>query len=256
VNFTGKSEIPEKGIELDIDTTGDSVEVLYSIGTENISDLDNLKLVIQGNYRGELSRYVRKELTGGKDSIDGKYSLEIPYIEKDQSGSLTFNVYFIEGNLIKRYCEHISVSKNLNRTTILPAIPGDTGRKFWKIKYNAYQDGPILVLNEEINDASSTNIKNEAKTPEFIFKAYPSIIREILTKIIFELGVYSEENATSEWTENWMKFANIHSEETPDLKPEVRDPETVSKWIEEITRNFLAEQTDSWQQMIQRRRSE
>lgn len=252
INFTGKKEIPEKDIQLDIDSNGDSVEVVYSIESNNIEDLEDLKLVIQGNYRGELSRYEREDLSED-GAVDGKYSLDIPYIEKEQSGSLTFNIYFVDGNLISRYCEHISVSKNENRKTILPVVPGDTGRKFWNIEYSDYQEGPVLVLNEEIAEVSTTNIKNEATSPEFIFKVYPSIVREVLNKLVYELGVYSVEATSSNWTEDWMRFAEIHSEDIPELEPEHRNPEEVSNWIDEVIRNVLAEFTSYYHEMIDER---
>lgn len=256
MNFTGKKEIPEKRIDLDVDTGGESVEVVYSIEADEVDNLNDLRLVIQGNYRGELSRYEREDLPEDEDKVEGKYSLDIPYIEKEQSGSLTFNVYFVEGNLIRRYCEHISVSKNENRKTILPVVPGDTGKKFWKIKYNDYQDGPILVLNKEVGDASKTNIKNEATSPEFIFKVYPAVVREILNKLVYEEEVYSVEGASSEWTNHWMRFAEIHSEEIPDLEPTSRTPEGVSKWVDEVIRNFMAEFTGHYYKMIEERSAE
>lgn len=256
INFTGKKKLPRKYVDLDVTEEGGEIKVFYSIDTTKIDDLVDLGLVIQADYRGELDRYEIDDLCGQEEdgSLDGIYYLEDLYLESDQSGSLQFNIYFVNGNTIRRYCEKISVSRSSERETILPVITGDTGRQFWEIDYNDYQEGPVLVLNKKIDSVSSTNIKNEARTPEFIFKTYPAIIRQVLERMVFQLEVSSKESASSDWVKNWFRFAEIHSEETPDLDPDTRDDDKISDWIEEVSRNFLAKQTGAWLSLINSRR--
>jgi len=111
---------------------------------------------------------------------------------------------------------------------LLPVIPENIGDQIYRLDFS---DSPQLLINSSIN-----NCKSFIRTPIFISAILPSILREILTRIILIEKHFDYEDET-DWKSKWLKFSLLLPgvREIPDERQEERIKE---EWIEEAVASF------------------
>lgn len=119
------------------------------------------------------------------------------------------------------------------RLPLLPVCPKNLGDQIYRIDYSGNQT--ILEINL---DAISPH--QIAHDPGFIALAYPSIVREILTKILIieEHFDVSEEDS---WMTNWLRFANSYPS-VGEMPSEKDSHEECYEWIESVVSAFCKQQ--------------
>lgn len=125
-----------------------------------------------------------------------------------------------------------------NRKSLLPVIPDkDLDDQIYKVDFDV--NGPNLLINNKI-----PNHRFFIKSEKFISLALPSILREILGKILLQ-DYFTDDDDVIDWKHDWIKFARS----LPgiiDLPGEDMDDDEKSdameEWIDEAVRAFCREQ--------------
>lgn len=84
-----------------------------------------------------------------------------------------------------------------NRVALLPPYPVDLEHEIWRLEL---QPEPQLLINSNLPDWKET-----VKSNEFRALVYPSIVREVLTRILIIDRITDTEDAES-WQSQWLGF--------------------------------------------------
>ena len=93
-----------------------------------------------------------------------------------------------------------------------------------------FADPPLLLINGSLGDYRAV-----ARNPAFAALTYPSVMREILTRIL-RIEEYFETDDMTDWRCQWLRFSTLLPG-TPDL-PEEIDPDAIDTWIDEAVAAF------------------
>lgn len=114
------------------------------------------------------------------------------------------------------------------RYSLLPAKPDeDLQDQVFKLNWD---DRPILLINSEVGDWRSV-----ARDPVFVSLVYPSVLREILNRII-HVEKHFDVDLMSDWKSQWLHFAS-HLPGVSDL-PEEDETVKFDDWIDEAVSAF------------------
>lgn len=110
----------------------------------------------------------------------------------------------------------------------------------YKVEFSE-DEGPIVYLNEKLDDASSAGIVAFARTsPLFTSVVWPSVLKEVLTYYLDNgdpMDVVAEPDSLSA---KWHAFARrLTGEEGPDFEKEL-DREEIRKWIDDVVAAFAS----------------
>ena len=102
------------------------------------------------------------------------------------------------------------------RISILPVTYEDLGPEIWKLDFR--DTGPVLAVNKKIEMVNITEI---VKTSDLFFSlVYPSVLREILIRILLIDEVFEDDDPES-WQNLWLAFV----EKLPDVPKITESPE-------------------------------
>jgi len=103
------------------------------------------------------------------------------------------------------------------------------GEQIFKIDFS---DRPILLVNRKAGDWRAL-----AKQPIFVALVYPSVLREILTRVL-KIEEYDDPDERDDWRAQWLRFALLLDgvRDVPDVEKD--SEEDVDDWIEEVTLSF------------------
>ena len=114
------------------------------------------------------------------------------------------------------------------REALLPLYPADTGNQIWRLKFE--NEGVRMELNQHKDGIQ--------KTPEFRSLVFPSVVREVLSYIVFiekqEREEEPEDGEKSPWSK-WLEFVSgFYLEEYPGPYRETDDADVQNflDWIE------------------------
>lgn len=121
------------------------------------------------------------------------------------------------------------------RQSILPVEYVDLGQQIWNLRMDESLE-PVLQLNSTITEP--VGVASLAKTSEFIALVYPSVIRQILSRLLLE----SDEPAMST-DHDWIKFGNsLLSRICPNPEDYEDNDEdflrTAREWIDDVVGEF------------------
>lgn len=114
------------------------------------------------------------------------------------------------------------------RYSLLPAKPDeDLQDQVFKLNWD---DRPILLINSKVGDWRSV-----ARDPLFVSLAYPSVLREILNRII-HVEKHFDIDLMSDWRSQWLYFVT----KLPGVSdlPEEHDADKIDIWIDEAVSAF------------------
>lgn len=112
---------------------------------------------------------------------------------------------------------------------LLPVRHQDLGQELWRIEFpEDTQSVPTLLVNVQIADRTAF-----VRAPAFMSLAWPSILREILTRVLKVENISSfDEN--DDWMGRWLQFARSL---VPGLAAP-KNPDTADEWISSVVSAF------------------
>jgi hypothetical protein len=115
-----------------------------------------------------------------------------------------------------------------NRLSLLPTKPDDDlGDQLFRVDYS---DRPLLLINARCGDWRSL-----ARDPVFISFAFPSVLREIVTRILY-IEEYFDTEDPVDWRAQWLKFCTLLPG-VPEI-PTEKEQEKYDDWIEDVVDAF------------------
>ena len=244
LNYTGRKRIKRKNISISFVKQNGRV-VSFNL---NKLDIDNLglpgdaKVYVEAYYKTELKRFD----FGTVSTISCPSSLSLADLAYPEN--LKFRILIVNpsNNKILAHATAITPEEQAEKKSILPVEFIDLGNEIWQINYEGEEGSPILSINKRI-----PNIENIAKQdPQFFIYVYPAVIREILTRMIFDYGVDSTDDPTTDWHRDWLQFSislGCPPPEILDPSNEAFDRDVALKWIDDVVTAF----TDTYSQRFQ-----
>lgn len=122
-----------------------------------------------------------------------------------------------------------SIGQDTSRESLLPTCSSDLGQELWRLDF--HNSGVTLQINNRIPDW-----KGYATSAQFRALAYPSVIRQVLTRILI-VDEWDDAEDSDDWRSKWLSFAqSIPGVEVLDEEP--ADPAGRWERIEEIAAAF------------------
>jgi hypothetical protein len=120
--------------------------------------------------------------------------------------------------------------ENSAKNPLLPVCPSpDLGQDVFRIEYS---DAPLLQINAAVGDW-----KTVSTSPVFVALVYPSIIRQILERVLLQ-DEHDDTDDSEDWRSQWLRFAlcqpNVGT--IPDLNNEIEVYEWIDSVIDAFTR--------------------
>lgn len=124
----------------------------------------------------------------------------------------------------------------VSKVPILPVDFEDLGSMVWRIIYD--NERPVLQFNEKI-----PGIRDQAIMPGTFFAlVYPSVIRDVLTRILFVEGPIDPNENVNDWKCQWQQFASkMGVAPAPDISEDSEDfasKQNAQLWIESVVQKF------------------
>jgi len=122
-----------------------------------------------------------------------------------------------------------SIGQDTSRESLLPTCSSDLGQELWRLDF--HNSGVTLQINNRIPDW-----KGYATSAQFRALAYPSVIRQVLTRILI-VDEWDDADDSDDWRSKWLSFAqSIPGVEILDEEP----ADAAGRWerIEEIATAF------------------
>jgi hypothetical protein len=113
-------------------------------------------------------------------------------------------------------------------TPLLPVLYRDLGQELWRVEFT---DRPRLLINKDAPDAHRL-----AVSPEFAALAYPSVLRQVLTRIAL-VEDEPDLDDVQDWKTLWLRFARQIPGAT-EIPLDREDNPELLRWIEEIADAF------------------
>lgn len=117
--------------------------------------------------------------------------------------------------------------QQINRFSLLSVKRADLEGEIYRLDFSAR---PLLLVNKDAGTAAEI-----AKSPVFFALVYPSVFRQILTRIIV-IEKYDDESEPGDWKSQWLRFAK----ELPgvDAIPDTDALEEYEEWIDHVVSVF------------------
>ncbi len=235
-NYTGRIKIPRKNV--DISLHNDKVGKYFRAKIE-LSDfglLPDAKVYIEANYKGVYQRFCFGSVARFNEPESTRLSelpdTELVYFDVsvvDESGTVGLLLAKARGIAVS------SEGQSSDRIPLLPVNPRDLKNQFWKLNFDAADDGrPTLEINKNIPDVFE-KARNDIN---FISLVYPSAFRGVLIKIL-EDDLFGEEEGT--WVSDWRKFivGVLGIKNLPDSDSETKSLTPVQEaWIDDCVDEY------------------
>lgn len=253
LNYTGRRKIKRKRVSMTlVRQKGDSISFnLKRLDIEDLGLPSNAKVYIEAYHRTELKRFDFGTVTA--ISRPSYLSLtDLAYPE-----NLRFRILIVNpsNNRILAHATGITPEEQVEKKSILPVEFLDLGNEIWRVDYEGEEGSPILSINKRI-----PNIENFAKhDPQFFIYVYPSVIREILTHMIFVDGIDSKDDPVIDWHNDWLKFSinlGCPPPETLDPSNEDFNKDEALKWINDVVTAFTDTYSGRFQEYLRKMEGE
>jgi hypothetical protein len=246
-NYTGRIRVPQKTITitLDRDSHGTIESFKAIINLVEFQLPATAKVFVEAYYRTEQHRYDFG--TVGKIKSPENTSLsDLAYTE-----NLKFRVLVVGDNgKILAAADRIRPVGEVQKSILPVELDSSLEKQIWRIAYEGDENAPILHINKNIPGMN----ENVLHSSEFIFHVYPSVLREVLTHIIFIDILTDQEEPDAEWQEKWLKFATmIFGDQPPNLckNSDNFDTDQAEEWIENVVKEFCASR-NNWEEFVAR----
>jgi len=228
-NYTGRKKINQAAIKISVnDDLIRYFDVSVDITEYNLPD--HAKVYIEPYFKSSFMRFCLG--TVGKISLpEDRYLIDIP-----QSEVLLFRVKIVDESkkigrllaLADRIKPKNLQDSNANKQSILWIDDSRSlGQEIFRLSFD--QDFPTLEVNKDIKD-----IRHVLKRDELFFSlVYPSVVREIAKKIIYELSAFEE--GDDSWQSKWLSFIRktLFVSYLPDETQEEQE-----EWINDVVSAF------------------
>lgn len=236
-NYTGRSRLKRSDVIIELfsaDDGGAEFEALFDLTKFKQRHAD--ALIVVEAYLG--SSFERFDFgTIDKPASDGRHCLET--FRADDA--LLFRVMVVDTSL--KPGRLVAIAKSIRPTgpneihiTSLLAVHVDSlDNVVYKLKFPE-DDLPLLILNEELDLTFDQGIKAIARGhPLFVSLVYPSVVRDILSRILLVERREAETDDEPSWVGKWIRFAKSKNPEpVPHVDEESDDPEPLVDWIETV----------------------
>ncbi|MGC8742850.1 MAG: hypothetical protein ACP5T0_03085 [Verrucomicrobiia bacterium] len=200
-NYTGRIKIDQNRITYEYSSNGDCVLTIKDIKIADYTLAGGSELYAEIFYRNE---YLREKI-GTVDNIKLPYFISLKDLSYREN--LSFRIIVVEQNELKILAStsvikpaNISISEDV----LLPLKYQDLGKVVWRIDYECESvDKPVLLINSKIPGIEKTAVSD----PVFIMNVYPAVLRDILQRIIFIEKINPNDDLTSDWCGQWLKYA-------------------------------------------------
>lgn len=241
-NYTDRSKINEKAVTIALESDEDKIESFtISLDMEGISIAEGNEVFVEAYYRTEYERFS----LGKASEISEETEFELGSIGYTEN--IKFRILAVEdGGRITALARSISPVSGQSKP-LLPVEPRDLGRQVWEVQYRGEDGAPILAINQKIPSITDA-AKNDAK---FILGVYPSVLREVLFRLIFVEEIGDTTNVDIEWQEDWLRFTEeITGEERPEsLDPDQEGFPELEDWITDVVERFASKRHKHWKEI-------
>lgn len=249
LNYTGRKRIARDRISISvIDADKTTAHGDISIDLDGLALPPTASVYLEAYGRAGLRRFTVGEAVG-QASASGITLSGIGAPE-----NISFRLVVVEGFPVGRILASADRLKPSGsqageaRQSILPVETDDLGQLVWRVDFG--EDGPTLVLNYAIPEIKHLAVSDA----RFFLYVYPSVVREVLTHMVFVEGTNDPEDLDSrEWQSHWLEFADmlVPSELRPtlDIGKANFDRDSVRSWIDDVVSEFCTRQSSRWQQL-------
>jgi hypothetical protein len=203
-NYTGRKKIGSDRISITL--VHDENNEIQSFNAR--INLGDMKLPIDANVYIDAYHKTESKRFDFGNVINLSSRQETTLVGLAYAGQLKFKVVVVD-----KSAEHgkiLAIADEIHPTaaptkSILPVFFKDIGQRIWMLDFSGSEGAPVLLINKKI-----PNIENIAKSnPQFIMFVYPSVIKEILIKIIFIDRVDSINDPSIDWHRDWLDFSKM-----------------------------------------------
>jgi hypothetical protein len=232
-NYTGRQRIAHKTVRINIkeDRTFD---VTWNLSEYNLPDSGVIYLEAYSSGSADVIRFMFGTV-GKPDNASG-------ILNDISKEAATFDFKVVDESQIAGKLLALAESikpvseedEESGQQSILPVNPVDLGARIWRL--NFVHSRPWLEVNNQIPNIM-TIIKEDRK---FFALAYPSIIQQILTKILIINGFYDAESDPGDWQVQWLKWAiHWHPDNAPPKEGDLFEcSDDWCNWIEQVVNSF------------------
>lgn len=241
LNFTGRQKIPRRNVTLLLnreDGAARSFTARFDLSGFHFPE--EARVYFEAYHRTDQKRYA----FGTVGAVTTPPDTSLTNLARIEN--LKFRLLIVDERgrygLILAQADGISPVHEGERRPILPVDFRDLGQQVWKVEYEGAEGAPIITLNSRLPNIQ-TLVKSD---PLFLFFVFPSVIREVLTHMVFIDGVDSVEEPSVDWHEDWLQFARmiLGGEGPPDTlnahEKEHFDEEKAQEWIDRVVEGFCS----------------
>jgi hypothetical protein len=116
------------------------------------------------------------------------------------------------------------------RTPLLPVKPQKLGDEIYRLDFSGQDGRPLLLINSDAG-----NYADIGRSPAFVSLVYPSVLREILIRVLL-IEKHDDDANPNDWQSQWVRFASLHAG-LGDLPP-TDDVDERGQWIEKAVSAF------------------
>lgn len=249
INHTGRKRIRREWISLSLNMQDDSI-ISFNLAKLELAELNlppGAQIYVEAYYRTELKLF-QFGTVACFSPPQSTCLTDMGYRE-----NLKFRILVVDPNdkKILAIADGIAPEAPFQRKPILTAEYKDLGNRVWTIIYEGDGGSPILCINNRIPD-----IQNIAENdPEFFMQVYPSLIREVLSYMVFVEGVDSTADPSVDWHRNWLEFTKLMGVQPPKGLEKADNQfyeEKVIEWIENAVEAFCNKYSQKFEKFIEK----
>lgn len=245
-NYTGRTRINHSDVQVAIERMPDDTRIFnFKLVLDSYGLPGDAKVYLEAYFK---SSYMRFDLgTVG-------HQLQLPpeqrSLEQIASGDIVlFRIKVVDeseviGKILAEADGVAPVQKDgrpMSKVSILPVDFEDLGSMVWRVIYD--NERPVLQFNEKI-----PGIRDQAITPGTFFAlVYPSVIRDVFTRILFVEGPTDLNENSNDWKCQWMQFASklgiAPAPTIDDDSEEYTSKQNAQLWIENVVQKFCENHT-------------
>lgn len=245
--WVDKKDLPRKNIDLTFNRNQQDkvTSIDIDLDLEELDVPSEGKIHVEAYYRAEYERFS----LGKVSEFNGPKELELDNVGYSESTKVRVMITR-ENHSLARLATGITPSSSPGRDSIMPVAPRDLGQELWKVDFD--EDPPLLKINEKIDGIQGIATSD----PMFIMSVYPSVMRQILNRIIFVEDIDDPEDYSSPWQQEWLIFArNCHQDnripESLDSEGDEGDRYELLQWIDDAVEGFTENLGGEWRNLKQ-----
>lgn len=236
-NYTERKRIPKDRVVVELEQSNGVTSFTARIDLSGLALPGGAKIYIEPYFKAATMRFS----FGTVAEISPPADRALTRIPQPELAFFRFKVvdeseYF--GRLLAsadRLMPLIDASDPSNQTCIFRVNVTDTGKELWR--FDLDESGPILEINRSVE-----GIKDIARADgTFLACVYPSLVRQVLRKVLFEEQHNDPHTDYSDWRCQWLLFAVKLCATSPPKKLAGNDDE-VGEWIESAVQAFCRRQ--------------